>query len=111
MVSTWNDNGHTDHLYGWSWARYLAEVRTVLTGKEEDVLAPEQEDALKFAQGQLKCLEGGPSPAEPGPGRRGWRFAKQVCPSSPDRTAQPKTRTRAPDRVPSSRRSLEPRTS
>ena len=77
-TSTWNDNGHTDRLYRWTWPRYLDEVRAVLTGKEEDVLSPEQEDAIKFAQGQLKYLEGGPSPAEPGPGRRGWRFAKRV---------------------------------
>lgn len=77
-VSTWNDNGHTDHLYRWSWTRYLDEVRTVLTGKEEDVLTTDEEDALKFAQGQLKYLEGGPSPVEPGPGRRGWRFAKRI---------------------------------
>ena len=77
-VSTWNDNGHTDHLYLWSWPRYLSEVRTILSGKEEDMLTPEQEDAIKFAQGQLKYLEGRPSPAKPGPGRRGWRFAKRI---------------------------------
>lgn len=76
--STWNDNGHTDRLYRWSWSRYLTEVEAVLSGKEEDVLTPEQEDAVKFAQGQLKYLEGGPSPAEPGPGRRGWRFARRI---------------------------------
>ncbi|MGH7253390.1 MAG: hypothetical protein ACREIE_06275, partial [Nitrospiraceae bacterium] len=38
----------------------------------------EQEDAIKFALGQLKFLEGGPSPVEPGPRRRGWRFAKRI---------------------------------
>ncbi|HEX9123848.1 MAG TPA: N-acetylmuramoyl-L-alanine amidase [Actinomycetota bacterium] len=77
-LSTWNDNGHTDHLYRWSWPRYLSQVQEILSGKEEDVLTPEQEDAIKFAQGQLKYLEGRPSPADPGPGRRGWRFAKRV---------------------------------
>jgi hypothetical protein len=78
-TSTWNDNGHTDRLYMWTWDRYLSEVRAVLDGEEDDVsLTPEQEDAIKFALGQLKYLEGGPSPAEPGPGRRGWRFAKSI---------------------------------
>lgn len=33
---------------------------------------------MKFAQGQPKYLEGGPSPAEPGPGRKGWRFARRI---------------------------------
>lgn len=33
---------------------------------------------MKSAQGQLKYLEGGPSPAEPGPGRKGWRFARRI---------------------------------
>ncbi len=78
-TSTWNDNGHTDRLYMWTWDRYLSEVRAVLDGKEDEVsLTPEQEDAIKFAFGELKFLEGGPSPAEPGPGRRGWRFAKRI---------------------------------
>lgn len=76
--STWNDNGHTDRLYGWTWSRYLSQVGTALEGRDEDVLTTEQEDALKFAYGQLKYLEGGPSPAEPGPGRRGWRFARRI---------------------------------
>jgi hypothetical protein len=49
-----------------------------MSGREESVLTPEEEDALRFAHGQLKYLEGGPSPAEPGPGRRGWRLAKRV---------------------------------
>ncbi len=77
-TTTWNDNGHTDRLYRWSWPRYLDAVQAVLSGKEEDVLSPEEEDAISFAHGQLKYLEGGPSPAEPGPGRRGWRFAKRI---------------------------------
>lgn len=77
-TSTWNDNGHTDHLYGWSWPMYLSEVQAVLSGREDDVLTVDQEEAIKFAQGQLKYLDGGPSPADPGPGRRGWRFAKRV---------------------------------
>lgn len=77
-LSTWNDNGHTDHLYRWTWSQYLAEVRAVLAGKGVAMLTPEEEDAVKFAHGQLKYLQGGPSPAEPGPGRRGWRFAKRI---------------------------------
>jgi hypothetical protein len=77
-TSTWNDNGHTDRLYGWTWDQYLSEVRDVLSGEDEVALTPDQEDAVKFAQGQLKYLEGGPSPAEPGPARRGWRFARRI---------------------------------
>lgn len=26
-IQTWNPNGHTDHLYVWSWKRYLGQVR------------------------------------------------------------------------------------
>lgn len=77
-TSTWNDNAHTDRLYGWTWDRYLAEVLDVLRGEDDVSLTPDQEDAIKFAQGQLKYLEGGPSPAEPGPARRGWRFARSI---------------------------------
>lgn len=76
-TSTWNDNGHTDRLYRWTWDRYLSEVRDVLSG-EADVLTTDQEEAIKFAFGELKYLEGGPSPSEPGPARRGWRFARNV---------------------------------
>ncbi len=28
--SSWNQNGHTDHLYRWSWSKYLDAVRVVL---------------------------------------------------------------------------------
>lgn len=76
--STWNDNGHTDHLYRWTWDEYLSEVREAMRGEDEVTLTPDQEDAIKFAFGQLKYLEGRPSPAEPGPARRGWRFARTV---------------------------------
>lgn len=75
--STWNDNGHTDRLYRWTWDRYLSEVRDALQG-EDDVLTTDQEEALNFAFGELKYLEGGPSPAEPGAARRGWRFARNL---------------------------------
>jgi hypothetical protein len=78
-VSTCNDNGHTDHLYRWTWSQYSLVVRDALEGRDEMVLTQEQEEAIKFAYGQLKYLEGGPSPAEPGPGRRGWRFARDVA--------------------------------
>jgi N-acetylmuramoyl-L-alanine amidase-like protein len=78
-TSTWNDNGHTDRLYGWTWDRYLSEVRSVLAGEEDEVaLTADQEDAIKFSFGMLKYLRGGPSPSEPGPGRRGWRFARRI---------------------------------
>jgi hypothetical protein len=53
----------------------------VLRGEEDVALTPDQVDAIKFAQGQLKYLEGGHSPAEPGPARRGWRFARQISES------------------------------
>jgi hypothetical protein len=93
-VSTWNDNGHTDHLYRWTVPmdvvavlvardppRILGVVGRSRRAPREDeiVLTQEQEEAIKFAYGQLKYLEGGPSPAEPGPGRRGWRFARDVA--------------------------------
>ncbi len=32
-LDTWNPNGHTDHLYRWTWPRYLAAVKT--GGKSE----------------------------------------------------------------------------
>lgn len=41
-------------------------------------LTADQEDAIKFSFGMLKYLRGGPSPSEPGPGRRGWRFARRI---------------------------------
>jgi hypothetical protein len=77
--STWNDNAHTDRLYRWTWDQYLSEVREALRGEDDVALTPDQEDAIKFAFGQLKYLEGGPSPAEPGSARRGWRFARRVA--------------------------------
>jgi hypothetical protein len=81
-TSTWNDNGHTDALYRWTWDRYLSQVRDVMTGEGDGMaLTPDQEDAIKFSFGMLKYLRGGPSPAEPGPGRRGWRFARRVSES------------------------------
>jgi len=83
-TSTWNDNGHVDRLYRWTWDEYLSEVRDVLRGEDGVALTPDQEDAIRFAQGQLKYLEGGPSPAEPGPARRGWRFARKVSESIGD---------------------------
>lgn len=80
-TSTWNDNGHTDHLYRWTWDEYLSVVRDVLEEEDDVALTPEQEDAIRFSFGQLKYLEGRPSPAEPGPARRGWRFARTVSES------------------------------
>jgi hypothetical protein len=51
----------------------------MLEERDVTVLTPEQEDAIKFAYGQLKYLEGGPSPAESGPAWRGWRFARDIA--------------------------------
>jgi hypothetical protein len=81
-TSTWNDNGHTDGLYRWTWDRYLSQVREVMTGEGDGMaLTPDQEDAIKFSFGMLKYLRGGPSPSEAGPGRRGWRFARRLSES------------------------------
>jgi hypothetical protein len=86
-TSTWNDNGHSDHLYRWTWNEYLSVVEDVMRGEGDVALTPEQEDAIEFSFGQLKYLEGRPSPVEPGPARRGWRFARSVSESIGDPVA------------------------
>jgi hypothetical protein len=49
------------------------------TGGDKDMaLSEEQLDAVRFANGQLTFLEGGPEPPEPGPKRRGYRFARSI---------------------------------
>lgn len=48
-------------------------------GGDADVaLTEEQLDAVRFASGQLTFLEGGSEPPEPGPKRRGYRFARSI---------------------------------
>lgn len=41
-------------------------------------LTEQQLEAVRFANGQLTYLEGGPEPPEPGPKRRGYRFARSI---------------------------------
>ena len=48
-------------------------------GGDKDMGLSEQEvDAVRFANGQLTFLEGGREPPEPGPKRRGYRFAQSI---------------------------------
>jgi hypothetical protein len=55
-------------------------VRAVLNdGKEPDVALTEtQREGIEFANGMKRYLEGGSEPADPGPHRRGWRFARDM---------------------------------
>lgn len=64
-----------------------------LGGDADVALTEEQLDAVRFANGQLTYLEGGPEPTEPGPKRRGYRFARSIeehlaaaSPTEPART-------------------------
>jgi hypothetical protein len=49
------------------------------SGGDTDMgLSEEHLDAVRFANGQLTFLEGGPEPPDPGPKRRGYRFARSI---------------------------------
>ncbi len=47
-------------------------------GGDDMGLTEQQMEAVRFANGQLTYLEGGPEPPEPGPKRRGYRFARSI---------------------------------
>lgn len=73
----WNENGHSDHLYRWSWGQYLRAVDNALEGDDMG-LTEKQADALEFAVGVQMAAEGMTEPKDPGPRRRGYRWALGV---------------------------------
>jgi hypothetical protein len=83
----WTGHSSTGTLR--SWRRTLigsrlpalfSMVRSVLNdGKERDVALTEtQKEGIQFANGMKRYLEGGSEPTDPGPHRRGWRFARDM---------------------------------
>lgn len=70
---TWNRNVHTDHLYLWSWRRYLEAVEAELTGES-------QEDSMAFEdfKNGWKAFRAGKAMAEDKPQdwKWGWQQAR-----------------------------------
>jgi hypothetical protein len=51
--SDWNQNGHTDHLYSWSWTKYLAAV----AGQGDDEMTDQQLEQLRAATAALNGVD------------------------------------------------------
>jgi N-acetylmuramoyl-L-alanine amidase len=79
----WNFNGHTDHLYTWSWDKYLGRVSDVLGGEVEDVNLDEYIKGQEGYREKFRDLGDDPGPApddKPDYFRAGWtseRFGAQ----------------------------------
>lgn len=58
-TETWNDNGHTDHLYRWTWREYLARVRAVLKGDDMTEAQKAQLQYLKTFVNGVKAFADG----------------------------------------------------
>lgn len=66
----------------WHWdpgsLDYSALFKEIREGGDDDVLNDKQKEALEFAEGVQLAAEGAPEPKDPGPRRRGWRWATKV---------------------------------
>jgi hypothetical protein len=49
----WNRDGHTCHLYRWTWDHYLGRVRSHLTAKEDPLASPDVKDQIAALHDEL----------------------------------------------------------
>lgn len=71
-ASDWNENGHTDHLYRWTWKQYLAAIDTADTGGDEVAFA-------EFKSGVQASIDGKPLGDSWDPDAKfGWRLNERV---------------------------------